>query len=252
MDAVGVGGTRGGGRVILGLDTSSAASSVALIDDTGDVVAMEREVDARRHAEVLAVLVDRVLSGRVPSLIAVGVGPGPYTGLRVGITTAQVLGHAWNVPVVGVCSLDVIARAAVHHGLDQEFVAASDARRREVYWARYDFAGERIDGPFVSRAAEVDGDVRALPWVGEGAHLFADDVAAWPVRTDLRYPDPAVLALLASEWVASGETAASAVVDLAKHGEDDGSTARQLHGSTLLAPYPLYVRRPDAAEPVTP
>lgn len=238
--------------MILAIDTSSAATSVALLDRDGSVIAEAQEVDGRRHAEVLAVLVERVLDGRRPQAIAVGVGPGPYTGLRVGITTGQVLAHGWDVPVVGICSLDAIARSAVHHGIETEFVVASDARRREVYWARYDFAGARLAGPFVGRPADLDGETRQLPWVGEGALLHAEDVHVWPTHVDLRYPDAATLGRLAAEWRAAGDRTAQTVVDLARHGEDDGSTSRQLHGATLLAPLPLYVRRPDAAEPVTP
>ncbi len=232
--------------MILAIDTSSAASSVALLD--GDhVLASASHVDARRHAEVLAMLVQQVLDGRRPALVAVGVGPGPYTGLRVGITTAQVLGHAWGVPVVGACSLDVIAREATAGGLAEPFVAASDARRKEVYWARYDGAGERQAGPFVHRPADIGADVRALPWVGEGGELHADAVA-WR-RGSPRFPDAGRLGRLAREWLAAGDAPAVAVTDLARHGEDDGSTARQLAGRRLLAPLPLYVRRPDAAEP---
>lgn len=232
--------------MILAIDTSSAASSAALVD-TGGVLAAAQQVDARRHAEVLAGLVEQVLAGRTPASIAVGVGPGPYTGLRVGITTARVLAVAWQVPVVGVCSLDVLARDAVRGGLVHEFVAASDARRREVYWARYDAGGERIAGPFVQRPADIDAAVRELPWVGEGAHLHADEVRCWPESP--RYPDAGLLGELAAAWLAAGEVPAGAVTDLARHGEDDGSTARQLVGHRLLAPLPLYVRRPDAAEP---
>ena len=73
--------------------------------------------------------------------VAVGVGPGPYTGLRVGVVTARVLGAVLGVAVCGVCSLDVIA-AAVPRG--REFLVAADARRKEVYWARYDAAGTRV------------------------------------------------------------------------------------------------------------
>ena len=72
--------------------------------------------------------------------VAVGVGPGPFTGLRVGLVTAQVLGHVLDVPVHGVCSLDALALAAVRCGTvtEQEtFCVATDARRREVYWGRY-------------------------------------------------------------------------------------------------------------------
>ena len=233
--------------MILAIDTSSPASSAAVVDAT-KVLAERRHIDARRHAEVLAPLVAEVLAGRRPDAIAVGVGPGPYTGLRVGITTAHVLAGVWRVPVVGVCSLDVLAHDAVRRGLLSPFVAAGDARRKELYWARYDGLGAREAGPFVHRPGELPADVRALPWVGDGAIGHADEVPCW--STEVQYPSAALLGLLAEAWLAAGESAAAAVVELARHGEDDGSTARAVAGHRLLAPYPLYVRRPDAAEPV--
>jgi tRNA threonylcarbamoyl adenosine modification protein YeaZ len=79
-------------------------------------------------------------------------GPGPFTGLRVGISFAHAFGLARNIPVVGVCSLDAIV-------IDQsEYTVAIDARRKEIYWARYK-DGVRIEGPSVSKPAEVDGFV---------------------------------------------------------------------------------------------
>lgn len=242
--------------MMLAIDTSSAASSVALLDpqSPGDdqVLGQAQHIDARRHAEVLATLVEQVLDGRVPRAIAVGVGPGPYTGLRVGVGTAQVLAHAWKVPVVGVCSLDVIASGAARLGIGTRFAVATDARRREVYWAHYDQRGRRIDGPFVQPAAAIPVAIRGLPWVGEGAALNPDHLHEWVAGAELRYPSPVALAHLATEGLAAGENPAHAVASLSRHGEDDGSTARALSGHRLLAPYPLYVRRPDAAEPGAP
>ena len=81
--------------------------------------------------------------------VAVGVGPGPYTGLRVGVVTARVLGAVLGIPVHGMCSLDVIAAAASPTAAGREFLVATDARRKEVYWARYDAAGVRLEGPVV-------------------------------------------------------------------------------------------------------
>ena len=148
---------------ILGIDTSSELSSVALVD--GDTVSAREVVDGRRHAEVLAVLLREVLDdGLRPGLIACGVGPGPYTGLRVGVTTAQVLGLAWSVPVVGICSLDAIAAQVSCAG---DFLVTADARRKEAYWARYDRNRRRIDGPRVSRIDELEAEIAALPRFGE-------------------------------------------------------------------------------------
>src|SRR3954447_7933769 len=82
--------------------------------------------------------------------IVVGAGPGPFTGLRVGMVTAGALGDALAVPVHGVCSLDAIAGEAVRDAAaDGPLLVATDARRREVYWAAYDAAGARTAGPYV-------------------------------------------------------------------------------------------------------
>ena len=91
--------------------------------------------------------------------VAAGTGPGPYTGLRAGLVTARVLGSALGVPVYGVCTLDVVAAGVASTGTaaGQGFIVATDARRREVYWARYDADGRRLDGPAVGFPADVAG-----------------------------------------------------------------------------------------------
>ena len=77
-------------------------------------------------------------------------GPGPFTGLRVGISFAHTFGLARNIPVFGICSLDAIDIA------EDEYTVAIDARRKEIYWARYK-DGVRVEGPSVSKPAEVSG-----------------------------------------------------------------------------------------------
>ncbi len=129
--------------VLLALDTSAAVS--VAVHDGRDVLASRSEHDPRRHAELLVPMVEAVLAdagdrpgrrdrdrGRA--------GPGPFTGLRVGLVTARTLGLALGVPVHGVTSLDALALEALDAGIaaaGTEFVVATDARRREVYWARY-------------------------------------------------------------------------------------------------------------------
>ena len=220
---------------ILGIDTSSELSSVALVD--GDTVITREVLDGRRHAEVLAVLLREVLDeGLRPELIACGVGPGPYTGLRVGVTTAQVLGLAWSLPVVGICSLDAIAAQVSCAG---DFLVTADARRKEAYWARYDRNRRRIDGPRVSRIDELDAEIAALPRFGELSGGSGE-----PLR-----PRAAVIARLAGSYRDAGESVATSEIDLSMHGGDTGATADSVRGSRLLAPVPLYIRRPDAVAP---
>jgi tRNA threonylcarbamoyladenosine biosynthesis protein TsaB len=208
----------------------------------GDAVLAERTTAPEpRHAELLAPLVAEVLSavGRTPrdlTAIAVGVGPGPFTGLRVGLVTARVMGHALGIDVHGVCSLDVVAAGAARLGLSGEFVVATDARRREVYWGRYvaDQPGRggavtpawrRLEGPHVGAPADVKS--AGLPVSGRGAVL---------------YPD----ALLESGDAAREPLDPSA-------GDLAGIVATALRmpeaSGVLLPPDPLYLRRPDARAP---
>jgi tRNA threonylcarbamoyl adenosine modification protein YeaZ len=147
--------------LVVGFDTATPAVSVALHDGER-VVSEASAADGRRHGELLMPMIAQVLSDAGASradltAVAVGVGPGPYTGLRVGVVTARVLGAVLGIPVHGVCSLDVIA-ADVPRG--REFLVATDARRKEVYWARYDAAGVRLESPAVGSAALIPGGVR--------------------------------------------------------------------------------------------
>lgn len=209
--------------LLLAFDTATPAVTAALHDGR-DVLAESTEVDARRHGELLMPAVDRVLREADVKLdavtgIVVGVGPGPYTGLRVGLVTAAALGDALGVPVHGVCTLDGIAYAA---GLDEPFTVATDARRKEVYWARYDSARSRATDPAVDRPADIAELVAGLPSVGAGAELYPE------VFTELRpgfpvHQSAAALAALAAVKLAEGEA--------------------------FLPPLPLYLRRPDAQVP---
>ncbi|WP_405907070.1 tRNA (adenosine(37)-N6)-threonylcarbamoyltransferase complex dimerization subunit type 1 TsaB [Streptomyces sp. NBC_00828] len=205
--------------LLLALDTATPAVTVALHDGTS-VIASSSQVDARRHGELLLPAVDRVLAEaglRLDAVtgVVVGVGPGPYTGLRVGLMTADTFGLALGVPVYGLCTLDGLAYAAEVEG---PFVVATDARRKEVYWARYADPRTRVSEPAVDRPADLD--LGGLPAVGAGALLYPDTFS------DARAPEyvsAAALASLAAEKLAAGEE--------------------------LAAPRPLYLRRPDAQVP---
>ena len=155
----------------LGIDTSTVVC--AGLARAGEVLATGTVDDTRAHAEALLPLVQRLLRDagltvRDLDAVAVGVGPGPFTGLRVGVVAARVLAQTLRLPVRGVCSLDVLAAQAVAAGLvTTDFVVATDARRKELYWARYDASGVRVTGPAVTAPA----DLPALPTCGPGASV---------------------------------------------------------------------------------
>ena len=201
--------------------------TVALVDGAG--LRLEREtVDARRHAELLAPMVNKALAeaGARPvdlSAVAVGVGPGPFTGLRVGIATASALADALHIPAYSACSLDVIARA--HHS-HARLAVVTDARRQEVYWATYDEAGQRTDGPLVTDPAVAADRIRAAGCTiiaGAGALLYRDAFTGMRIGEASPYPRAALLADLVAE------------------------RAEQNAPADVLQP--IYLRRPDIAPP---
>jgi tRNA threonylcarbamoyladenosine biosynthesis protein TsaB len=208
--------------LLLAVETSTPATSAAVVGDDGPR-ALVQHVAANRHGELLAPAVAEALSqaGVTPrdlTHVVAGVGPGPFTGLRVGVTFARTTAHALGVPALGVCSLDALAAAAGSAG---DVVAVTDARRREVYWARY-VDGRRVEGPQVGRPADVAtalGPGFAGRVVGAGAMLHAPAFAGLDLTDG--FPDAA--------WVG----------------------ALAVAGNTV-DPVPLYLRRPDAVEPGAP
>jgi tRNA threonylcarbamoyl adenosine modification protein YeaZ len=183
--------------VLLAMDTSTAYISVAVYDADADrLLASREQVGPMQHGELLAPSISACLAeaGLVRqdlTAIVVGVGPGPYTGLRVGVVTARTLGLALDVPVYGVCSLDAVAFDA---GLEGSYVVTSDARRKELFWARYD-DGARVDGPFVDRPAELPTDLPILGLPGEPVYPRAASLARLVAgeHAELLDPEPVYL-----------------------------------------------------------
>ncbi|MET8871065.1 tRNA (adenosine(37)-N6)-threonylcarbamoyltransferase complex dimerization subunit type 1 TsaB [Nocardia sp. NPDC004604] len=225
--------------LVLAVDTATPAVTAGLVEleqaasGTGAparvrTVASRVRVDARAHAEVLTPQILECLSeaGRSRAdidAVVVGIGPGPFTGLRVGMATAAAFGDALGLPVYGVCSLDAIASDAALEPTvvpditaESELLVVTDARRREVYWARYR-DGRRIEGPDVNKPGDLD-PVHASMIAGSASHVDLFDLPVLPAET----PSPAGLVRVA---------------------------AAELLARTVPEPLvPLYLRRPDAVE----
>lgn len=237
--------------IILAIDTSQSAS-VALVDsDTCAVIAAEQADDQRRHVEFIGPALASVLAEDAqPELVVVGIGPGPFTGLRVGIAAGIAVGQARGIPVKGLLSQAAIAeefaRSAEGSPAPASEVAstaadasggpvliASDARRKEVYFSVYDSADATLNaGPFVAKPAEVasvlaDNDFRfdtIDEKLGRGFLLYADILGASSTES-ITDPRAEYLALAAARELAAGRE--------------------------LRDPIPEYLREPDAkATPV--
>jgi tRNA threonylcarbamoyl adenosine modification protein YeaZ len=193
-----------------------------VVELTADAV-VQRSVqvahDARKHAEllmpeVLAACDAAGIALQEIDAVVTGIGPGPFTGLRVGMVTAAALGDALAIPVHGVCTLDAIA-----HGYG-DLVVVTDARRREVYWAAYDADGRRLAGPHVDTPAVLLERIPALGVTAAGGG--SAEVTGLPVAGPAA-PSPAGLVAVAAD---------------------------ALRGGIVPGPLePLYLRRPDAVEP---
>ncbi len=206
--------------LVLALDTATPAVTAALAEVTdGGLKGLgeRRTVDPRAHGELLAPQIGRVLAdaGVRPAelgAIVAGTGPGPFTGLRVGLATAASMGQALGIPAYGICSLDAIGRAA---GPGRVLVA-TDARRREVYFATY-LDGVRVTAPDVAKPADVRVDADRA--VGEGAVKYSE-VFGVPIDDRVLYPSGEALIALAADDIRAKAAAAPLT--------------------------PLYLRRPDA------
>lgn len=213
------------------IDTSSAAVTAAVVDlapagadGSVSVLAQRVTVDARAHGELLAPQIGQCLAEagigpRRLDCVVAGLGPGPFTGLRVGLVTAAMFGDLLGIATYGVCSLDALALGA-DAPAGVAVLAAGDARRREIYWARYE-GGIRTSGPQVHRPGELPGLGRDRLVVGAGARLYSGTLGGHLLDCD--FPPPGALAVLA--------------VDRAR----DGEPSERL--------VPLYLRRPDAVAP---
>jgi len=210
--------------LVLVVDTSSQAVTAAVVDVSGEPVVRGERVtlNARGHGELLAPSIAAALGGARASTsdlgaVVAGLGPGPYTGLRVGLVSAAVFADALGIPSYGVCSLDAIGDACRD---DNALLVATDARRKEVYWAKYAH-GVRTGDPAVARPADIDARDRTAI-AGHGASLYDFGLP----RRDVLYPPAVSLARCARERIVTHAP------------------------SEVLVP--MYLRRPDAVVPAAP
>ncbi|MCP2192382.1 tRNA (adenosine(37)-N6)-threonylcarbamoyltransferase complex dimerization subunit type 1 TsaB [Williamsia deligens] len=215
--------------LVLAIDTATPTLvvGVAVLDDDGLRVLVDRHVPtARGHAELLSSLVlDCLTEAGVARAdlraVVVGTGPGPFTGLRVGMASAVAFADALGIDVVGVCSLDAVVHGVpdAAHG---DALVVTDARRREVYWARY-VDTVRTDGPSVNAPSDI-----------------ADRIDS--PTTVLGSPDHAALLGLTARPDSAAPTVAGLVA----------AAAQQLRSGQHDPVVPLYLRRPDAVERARP
>jgi tRNA threonylcarbamoyl adenosine modification protein YeaZ len=198
---------------VLALDTSVGVS-VAILRSNGEVT-QSQAVDHGMQGELTAELISKVVSDsglKIEEItdVVVGVGPGPFTGLRVGLVTASVFAHAREIPIHGICSLDAIA-----FDYAKPCIVVTDARRKELYWARYE--GIRIGEPQVSKPEVITAQFPDADFVGPGANLYPDFVSG------------NLMELKAGSLAKLFASGSAQLVDVS----------------------PMYLRKPDAVEPTT-
>ena len=226
-------------ELVLGIDTSTRVC-VGLARDGEEIISCSAG-DSRSHVEQLMPTVQQVLDQAGVGLsdltaVAVGMGPGPFTGLRVGVSTAQMLATAQGIPLLRVCSLDVLAVQWAQTSPAGKFIACTDARRKELYWAAYDRFGMRTQGPCVSAPS----DLPKLPCVGPGAVLYPQ--AGSGMDSFLALKLGVRVDGLASQWPRPEEVS-----------EIVGIKAGVLAAYASLLPdagaQPMYLRHADAVAP---
>lgn len=238
------------------MDTATPCSTAAIVGHHGDPVesSMMTSPGEGAVAQIDALMRGAGVARSELTHVAVGVGPGPYTSTRIGVTIAVTIGHALNIPVAGICTLDAMAiplvmSAEARQRVDSEtqdcvFGVVTDARRREVYWAIYDCAGNRVGGPAVGKPADLLARYPGVIWAGAGLDRYPHLVTAHrAIVVPPRFPSARAVGELAKRTIESGEQISRTAAGLTDHSADgSGSVGLQ---QRLLAPYPLYLRRPD-------
>lgn len=235
--------------LVLAVDTSTPFVTAGVCrltsGDAGpgvETLAARVTEDARAHAElltphILECLSEAGLAAHELDAVVVGIGPGPFTGLRVGMVTAAAFADAIGKPVHGICSLDGLAARARAAGATGDLVVVTDARRREAYHARYSPEGQRTSGPTVGPAADITVDP-GVQWVGDAAKL-SEVGSRSAAATGADSGTESVVVAPGLETVTSPDPAGLVTV----------AAAELLAGASPAPLEPLYLRRPDAVPP---
>ena len=219
--------------ITLGIETATHVVSVALGDDDG-IVGLVEITRGRRHAEVLTPAIEfvcRQAQVDIKSIGAIGVdiGPGLFTGMRVGIASAKVMAQSLQVPIVGVSSLDLLAFPLRH--ATKVIASVIDARKGEVFFAFYlpsPGGIQRVSEPRACSIDDFNADVMArgqdVLAVGDGAHRYREDIDVGVEVLDLAHPSAAPLVALSRAKVLRGDHATFGIETIS----------------------PMYLRAPDA------
>ncbi len=224
--------------ITLGIETATQVVSVALGGDDG-VLGVVEIMQGRRHAEILTPAIQFVCrQARVAisdiGAIGVDIGPGLFTGMRVGIASAKAMAQALDVALVGISSLDLLAFPLRH--TSKVIASVIDARKGEVFYAFYlpsPGGVQRVSEPRACSVDDFNADVMArgqdVLAVGDGAHRYRDEFDKGTEVADLAHPSAATLVHLARGRALRSDVVAT---DHANKGPE--------------AVQPLYLRAPDA------
>ncbi len=226
--------------IILAIDTATDSVSVAF-GDGKRVLAHSEAISDRRHAEALAPMIEFVrqqagISFREIDVVAVDIGPGSFTGMRVGIASAKAIAQTLDVPLIGIISLDILAQAL--GPIDDVVVSVIDARRGEMYWSMYrqqQGATMQVHAPRVGPLADLIVDVvdrgQETHFVGDGAVRYRSEIEESLVNA---LPGCG----FADERLSRPTAAAMMVLAQQRAVNEQWQAAREVA--------PMYMRQPDA------
>jgi tRNA threonylcarbamoyl adenosine modification protein YeaZ len=178
--------------MLLAFDTSTAGCTAALFDGSGECLARKDELIGRGHAERLVPMIAELLDGRIPESLLVGVGPGSFTGIRVGVAAAHGLAIGWGANLVGMSSLALLAASEAG---ESDVAAAMLGGHGELFVQQFDMALQPETALLNLRPAEAAAAISSRRVVGPGAGAlveargWGEAVEAWPSAADaLRLP----------------------------------------------------------------